>query len=116
MYELIQAKGSSYYIESPAKVGLVRLNDTEVCLIDSGSDKDAGRKVRQHLDANGWRLAAIYNTHSNADHIGGQPVPAKADRLPHLCPRYGAVHHLPHGAGALPAVRRLPPRRCGTSF
>lgn len=25
MYELIQAKGSSYYIESPAKVGLVRL-------------------------------------------------------------------------------------------
>ena len=71
MYELIQAKGSSYYIESPAKVGLVRLNDTEVCLIDSGSDKDAGRKVRQHLDANGWKLTAIYNTHSNADHIGG---------------------------------------------
>ena len=71
MYELIQARGSSYYIESPAKVGLVRLNDTEVCLIDSGSDKDAGRKVRQHLDANSWKLAAIYNTHSNADHIGG---------------------------------------------
>ena len=41
MYELIQAKGSSYYIESPAKVGLVRLNDTGVCLIDSGSDKDS---------------------------------------------------------------------------
>ena len=27
--------------------------------------------MRQLLDANGWRLTAIYNTHSNADHIGG---------------------------------------------
>lgn len=71
MYELIQAKGSSYYIESPAKVGLVRLNDTGVCLIDSGSDKDAGRKVRQILGRNGWTLKAIYNTHAHADHIGG---------------------------------------------
>lgn len=60
-----------YYIQSPAKIGLVRLTDQEVCLIDSGSDKDAGRKVRQILDKNGWRLRAIYNTHSNADHIGG---------------------------------------------
>lgn len=71
MYELVQISPRDYYIESPAKIGLVRLNDNDVCLIDSGSDKDAGRKVRQHLDANGWRLVAIYNTHSNADHIGG---------------------------------------------
>jgi len=71
MYELIQVSEQSYYIQSPAKIGLVRLNERDVCLIDSGSDKDAGRKVRQLLDANNWRLTAIYNTHSNADHIGG---------------------------------------------
>ena len=71
MYELIQVAERSYYIQSPAKIGLVRLAGTEVCLIDSGNDKDAGRKVRQILDANGWTLKAIYNTHSNADHIGG---------------------------------------------
>ncbi len=71
MYELIQLSQRSRYIQSPAKIGLVRLEGPEVCLIDSGSDKDAGRRVRQHLDANGWRLTAIYNTHSNADHIGG---------------------------------------------
>lgn len=71
MYELIQVSDRCCYIQSPAKIGLVRLEGPEVCLIDSGSDKDAGRKVRQHLDANGWKLAAIYNTHSNADHIGG---------------------------------------------
>lgn len=71
MYELVQLSPRDYYIESPAKIGLVRLSDTDVCLIDSGNDKDAGRKVRQILDANGWKLVAIYNTHSNADHIGG---------------------------------------------
>ena len=71
MYELIPITGSSCYIQSPSKMGLVRLNNTDVCLIDSGNDKDAGRKVRQLLDANGWHLSAIYNTHSNADHIGG---------------------------------------------
>ncbi len=71
MYELIQVSDRSYYIQSPAKIGLVQLNDTDVCLIDSGNDKDAGRKVRQILDKNGWHLTAIYNTHSNADHIGG---------------------------------------------
>ena len=71
MFELHQITQSAYYIESPAKIGLIRLNETDVCLIDSGNDKDAGRKVRQILDANGWKLKAIYNTHSNADHIGG---------------------------------------------
>lgn len=71
MYELIQITDASYYIQSPAKIGLVKLNDKEVCLIDSGNDKDAGRKVRKILDANEWKLTAIFNTHSNADHIGG---------------------------------------------
>ena len=71
MYELNMLTENCGYIQSPAKMGLVRLNDADVCLIDSGNDKDAGRKVRQVLDAKGWRLTAVYNTHSHADHIGG---------------------------------------------
>ena len=45
MYELIQVSENNYYIQSPAKIGLIKVSDTEVCLIDSGNDKDAGKKV-----------------------------------------------------------------------
>lgn len=77
MYELIPVAPHTYYIQSPAKIGVVETSDGHVVLIDSGNDKEAGRKLRQHLDRQGWTLDAIYNTHSNADHIGGNAYLAK---------------------------------------
>lgn len=71
MFELNQVGERSYYINCPAKIGVYKANDTDVYLIDSGNDKDAGRKVRKILNENGWNLKGIINTHSNADHIGG---------------------------------------------
>ncbi len=71
MYELVQISEKCYYINCPAKIGVYVGDEDHVYLIDSGNDKEAGRKVRQILDKNGWHLAAILNTHSNADHIGG---------------------------------------------
>ena len=71
MYELIQLTDHDYYIDCPAKIGLVRITDSEAVLIDSGNDKDAGKKVLRILEGQGWSLKAIYNTHSHADHIGG---------------------------------------------
>ncbi len=71
MFELVQIGERSYYINCPAKIGIYKSTDTDVYLIDSGNDKDAGRKVRKILNENGWNLNAIINTHSNADHIGG---------------------------------------------
>lgn len=71
MYELIQAGEQSYYVQCPAKIGIYKKTETEVYLIDSGSDKNAGRRVRKILDQQGWHLKGILNTHSHADHIGG---------------------------------------------
>lgn len=71
MYELIKVSERCYYIQSPAKIGIYKISDDEVCLIDSGNDKDAGKKVLKIITEQGWRLSAIYNTHSHADHIGG---------------------------------------------
>jgi glyoxylase-like metal-dependent hydrolase (beta-lactamase superfamily II) len=71
MYELVHVKGNSYYIESPAKIGLYLVGNGEVCLFDSGNDRGAGKKIKKLLDASGWTLTAIYHTHSHADHIGG---------------------------------------------
>ena len=71
MYELIQVGEKSYYINCPAKIGVYLTDDKNIYLIDSGNDKDAGRKVRKILDEKGWNLLGILNTHSNADHIGG---------------------------------------------
>ena len=71
MYELNQVGENTFYIQSPAKIGVYRVSPNEVYIIDSGNDKDAGRRIRKILDEQGWTLRGILNTHSNSDHIGG---------------------------------------------
>ena len=71
MYELIQITENSYYMDCPAKVGICKTGENEVVCIDSGSDKDAAKKIKRILDEKGWTLKTVYNTHSHADHTGG---------------------------------------------
>lgn len=69
--ELRQVGENTYYIENPTNIGLYKINETDVYLIDSGNDKDAGKKILKITDAQGWNIKGIITTHSNADHIGG---------------------------------------------
>ena len=69
-YELINLEGNTWMIPSPANIGLYVV-DGKVTLIDSGNDKEAGKQILKLIRSKGWELKEIINTHSNADHVGG---------------------------------------------
>ncbi len=68
--ELKLVKGNTYYIPSPANMG-VYVDGNSAVLIDSGNDKEAGRQIFRLMDGSGLKISLLINTHSNADHSGG---------------------------------------------
>ncbi len=71
MYELIKASENCYYIDSPSKVGIYKQNDSDVYLIDSGSDNNSAKKTLKICSEQGFDIKGIINTHAHADHIYG---------------------------------------------
>jgi len=69
-YEAKKLTPNSWVIPGPTNIGIIN-NKDKVILIDSGNDKESGRKIRKLIDEQGWMIDGIINTHSNADHIGG---------------------------------------------
>ncbi len=72
--ELIQVDEKTYYIKNVTNIGVYKVSENEVYLIDAGGDKDAGKKILKIIDGQGWKVRGIISTHSNADHIGGNAV------------------------------------------
>ena len=68
--ELIKFSEKTYYIKNAVNIGVHKLKGNTVCLIDTGADKDTGKKVLRLLDAEGLTVEYIISTHSHADHIG----------------------------------------------
>ena len=59
-----------YVLEGSVNVSII-LGDEGALIIDTGLGDTSARKVRRWLDENGIRPCAIINTHSHADHFGG---------------------------------------------
>ncbi|GAB6138696.1 MBL fold metallo-hydrolase [Halanaerobaculum tunisiense] len=68
--ELQQIKENLYYISNPANIGVIKAGEQAI-LIDSGLDDSTARKILNLLEKEGLSLGAIINTHSHADHCGG---------------------------------------------
>ncbi len=71
MYEIVQVGERTYYIDCPSKVGIYKLNEKEIVLIDSGSSRDAARKMLRAIEHEGWEVKTIINTHLHPDHVSG---------------------------------------------
>ena len=72
--ELAQVGEKTYYIKNATNIGIYKLDETNVYLIDTGNDKDAGKKILKIVEEQGWKVKGIISTHSHADHIGGNKV------------------------------------------
>lgn len=72
--ELVKVGEKTYFIKNPTNVGVYRVDENNVYLIDTGNDKDARKKILKIIDAQGWNVKGIVSTHSNADHIGGNKL------------------------------------------
>ena len=72
--ELIKVGEKTYYIKNATNIGVYKIDENNVYLIDSGNDKDAGKKILKIMDSQGWNIKGIISTHSNADHIGGNKL------------------------------------------
>lgn len=72
--ELIHVKGNTYYIKNATNIGVYKVDENSVYLIDTGNDSDAGKKILKLLEQESLKVVGIINTHSNADHVGGNKV------------------------------------------
>lgn len=69
-YSLEHLKGRSFYVPGRVNLGIYVMEEG-TCLIDSGADESSGRALYRLLEREGFSLKTIINTHSNADHVGG---------------------------------------------
>lgn len=78
----------TYYLPGAVNVGILANAQGEALVLDTGGDKEHGRTIRKVTEAAGLRLVALLNTHSHADHYGGNDYLARNLNLPVWAPEF----------------------------
>ncbi|MBR5437693.1 MAG: MBL fold metallo-hydrolase [Clostridia bacterium] len=71
MFEVKHLKGNTYYFEAFTNVGIYRLDDKRVVLIDGSDHKRMAKSINKYLDSEGLVIDTIICTHCHIDHIFG---------------------------------------------
>jgi glyoxylase-like metal-dependent hydrolase (beta-lactamase superfamily II) len=107
--QLVALSDGIQYLPGAVNVGVVETGDGGCVLIDSGADKDHGKRILKACRAAGLEPKAIVNTHSHADHFGGNAhliealgIPAYAPIFEEAVMRYPVLEPIYLWGGARP--------------
>ena len=79
-----------YYLPGAVNMALAVGPAKEAVIVDTGGDKDAGRRVKKACEALSVTPVAILNTHAHADHYGGNDFLVRNFNLPVYAPPFEA--------------------------
>ena len=90
MSDPIQLSEKVFYLPGGVNSVILIGDDTQAVLVDTGGDKDAGRRIRKACDSLSVTPIAIVNTHAHADHYGGNDYLVRNLDLPVYAPPFEA--------------------------
>jgi glyoxylase-like metal-dependent hydrolase (beta-lactamase superfamily II) len=71
MSSIQQLSDKVFYLPGGVNCAIIKAEDNKAILVDTGQDKDYGRDIKKACESLGLTPAVIINTHSHADHYGG---------------------------------------------
>ena len=85
--DLVQLSEHVYYLPGAVNMALV-VRGGEAVLVDTGGDRDAGRRLKRACEALSVTPVAVLNTHAHADHYGGNAFLVRNLNLPVYAPPF----------------------------
>lgn len=86
--KIVKLKGNTYYLDSAVNIGIISSSHNKAIIVDTGLDDDMGRKILKLMAEEGLTPSAIINTHSHADHCGGNSFIVKRTGIPVYAPHF----------------------------